>query len=236
MSTSDDQTGEQAEQVAAGVDSDLAPAVEAEDHTDAADAADATDAEADNTDNAEDAEDADSAPAPVAAVPVRRQAWLRRNLIAVVAAGVVLVSALAAGSVYWWLYRPDRLTDAAAQQQAVAAAKEGTEALLSYSPENLDADLANAKSHLTGEFLSYYNDFTDKVVAPASRQKGVKTEANVARAAVSQIEPGRAAVLVFVNQVTTSRERPTPALSTSSVVVTLVNNGGRWLISGFNPV
>jgi Mce-associated membrane protein len=161
---------------------------------------------------------------------------LRRNLIPAVAAGLVLVSAVAAASVYWWLYRPDRLTDSAAQQQVVAAAKEGTEALLSYSPENLDADLANAKSHLTGEFLSYYNDFTDKVVAPASRQKGVKTEANVARAAVSQIEPGRAAVLVFVNQVTTSKERPTPALSTSSVVVTLVNSGGRWLISGFNPV
>ena len=148
----------------------------------------------------------------------------------------MLISAVAAASVYWWLYRPDRLTDAATQQQAVTAAKEGTEALLSYSPEHLDADLANAKSHLTGEFLSYYNDFTDKVVAPASRQKGVKTEANVARAAVSQIEPGRAAVLVFVNQVTTSKERPTPALSTSSVMVTLVHSDGRWLISGFNPV
>ena len=74
------------------------------------------------------------------------------------------------------------------------------------------------------------------MVAPASRDKGVKTEANVSRAAVSQIRPGRADVLVFVNQVTTSKERPTPALSTSSVMVTLVNSGGHWLISGFNPV
>ena len=147
-----------------------------------------------------------------------------------------LASAVAAASVYWWLYRPDRLTDAAAQQQVITAAKEGTEALLSYSPENLDADLANAKSHLTGEFLSYYTDFTDKVVAPASRDKGVKTEANVARAAVSQMRPEKADVLVFVNQVTTSKERPTPALSTSSVMVTLLRTDGRWLISSFNPV
>ncbi len=162
--------------------------------------------------------------------------WCRQHLVATVAVGLVLASAIAAASVYWWVYRPDRLTDAAAREQVVGAAKEGTEALLTYSPENLDADLANAKSHLTGDFLSYYTDFTDKVVAPASRDKGVKTEANVARAAVSQIRPDRADVLVFVNQVTTSKERPTPALSTSSVMVTLERSGDQWLISGFNPV
>jgi Mce-associated membrane protein len=64
----------------------------------------------------------------------------------------------------------------------------------------------------------------------------VKTEANVARAAVSQMDPGRAQVLVFVNQVTTSRERPSPALATSSVMVTMVRSDGRWLISEFKPV
>ncbi len=45
-------------------------------------------------------------------------------------------------------------------------------------------------------------------MAPAAKKKGVKTEANVARAAVSELEPGRAVVLVFVNQVTTSKDRP----------------------------
>jgi len=53
---------------------------------------------------------------------------------------------------------------------------------------------------------------------------------------VSQIRPGRAEVLVFVNQVTTSKDRPTPALATSSVLVTLVSAGGRWLISEFEPI
>ncbi len=169
--------------------------------------------------------------------PARRVVnWCRARPVSVLAATLLLVSAVAAGSVYWWLYSPDRLTDAAAQQQVVSAAKEGTEALLSYSPENLDQDLADAKSHLTEPFLGYYDDFTDKVVAPATRGKGVKTEANVARAAVSQIRPGRAEVLVFVNQVTTSTDRPTPALATSSVMVTLVNSDGRWLISEFTPI
>lgn len=122
------------------------------------------------------------------------------------------------------------------QKQVTGAARDGTVALLSYAPETLDKDLANAKSHLTGEFLKYYSQFTDQIVAPAARQKGVKTEATVARAAVSELHADSAVVLVFVNQVTTSKDRPDPALATSSVVVKLANTEGHWLISEFNPV
>ena len=74
------------------------------------------------------------------------------------------------------------------------------------------------------------------MVRPAVTEKGVKTEANVARAAVSQMEPDSAQVLVFVNQVTTSRDRPSPALATSTVMVTLVKNGDTWLIAEFKPI
>jgi Mce-associated membrane protein len=156
--------------------------------------------------------------------------------LVVLPAALLAASAIAAGLVFWFLFRPDQLTNADAQQQVIAAAKEGTEAVLSYSPDNLDQSLATAKSHLTGGFLDEYSRFTDEVVRPAVSQRGVKTEANVARAAVSQMDPGRAQVLVFVNQVTTSRERPSPALATSSVMVTMVRSDGRWLISEFKPV
>ena len=160
----------------------------------------------------------------------------RWRLSVVLPVALLAMSAVAAASVYWFLFRPDQLTDANAQQQVIAAAKEGTEAVLSYSPENLDQSLATAKSHLTGGFLDEYSTFTDEVVRPAVTQRGVKTEANVARAAVSQMDPGRAQVLIFVNQVTTSKERPSPALATSSVMVTMVESGGRWLISEFKPI
>lgn len=166
----------------------------------------------------------------------RAAGGLRRRWVAALLAALLVVSAGAAGGVYWWMYRPDQQTGAKAQQQVTEAAREGTVALLSYAPDTLDKDLANAKSHLTGEFLKYYSQFTDQIVAPAAKQKGVKTEATVARAAVSQMEPGRAVVLVFVNQVTTSKDRPDPALATSSVMVTLVNEQDRWKISEFNPV
>ena len=187
--------------------------------------------------------EADSdAPADVAVqhrepgVVKRALSWCGRRWLPLLVAVLVLASAGAAAGVYWWMYRPDQLTDAAAQQQAVDAAKQGTTALLSYAPETLDKDLTAAKSHLTGEFLTYYSQFTDQIVAPAAKQKGVKTEANVVRAAVAEMHPDRAVVLVFVNQVTTSKDRPDPALATSSVMVTLTKNQDRWLISEFNPV
>ncbi len=165
-----------------------------------------------------------------------RVPWVRRRWVALLAGVLLVVSAAAAVGVYFSVYRPDRLTDEAVQQQVLTAAREGTEAILTYAPDTLDNDLTNAKSRLTGEFLNHYNDFTEQIVAPAARQKGIKTEANVARAAVSRITPQTATVLVFVNQVTTSKERPTPALSTSSVEVVLVREQGRWLISQFNPI
>jgi Mce-associated membrane protein len=166
----------------------------------------------------------------------RALAWCRQRWAAVLTVAALLVSAVTAGSVYWWLYRPDRLTDTASQEQVLSAAREATEALLSYSPEEVDTDVAAAKALLTGDFLQKYTEFADTVVVPAAKGRGVKTEANVARAAMSQMRPGDARVLIFVNQVTTSKERPTPALATSSVMVTLVRSDGRWLVSEFNPI
>lgn len=166
-----------------------------------------------------------------AAAPGRRWRWS-----VVVPVALLVASLVAFVSVYWFLFRSDQLTNAAAQERVVAAAREGTEAVLSYSSENLDQSLAAAKSHLTGEFLDHYSKFTDDVVRPAVTEKGVKTEANVARAAVSQMQPSSAQVLVFVNQVTTSRDRPSPALATSTVMVTLVRNGDSWLIAEFKPI
>ena len=180
--------------------------------------------------------DTDTASPVVASRPggLRNRALGNRALA--VAGALLLASLVAAGSVYWFLYRPDRLTDEAAQEQVLEAARVGTEAVLSYSSASLDENLATAKSHLTGNFLEHYSQFTDTVVRPAVTQKGVKTEASVARAAISQIRPGKAEVLVFVNQVTTSKARPAPALATSSVMMTLVKSRGSWLISEFNPV
>jgi Mce-associated membrane protein len=148
---------------------------------------------------------------------------------------VVASMALAAGLLYCQ-YRPDRATDAAAAKAAITAATEGTVAILSYSPETFERDFSSAKSRLTGDFLSYYSQFTQEIVGPAAKQKSVKTSAVVIRAAASDLHPDSAVVLVFVNQSTVSADRPEPALTSSSVLVTLMKANNKWLISSFNPV
>lgn len=149
---------------------------------------------------------------------------------------LVVASLALLGGVYWFSYRPDRATDAAAAKAAISAASEGTVAVLSYSPDTLDRDFSSAKSHLTGDFLTYYNQFTQQIVAPAAKQKSVKTSAVVLRAGLQEFHADSAVVLLFVNQSTQSKDRPEPTLTSSSVVVTLSKADGKWLISSFNPV
>ena len=163
-----------------------------------------------------------------------RVTWARLGVILL--AVVLVASAGVAAWLYFKQYRPDQETNAAASAVALDAAKNGTVSLLSYSPEKLDKDFANAKSHLTGDFLSYYTQFTEQVVTPAAKQKSVKTSATVVRAAVSEMHPDSAVVLVFINQITTSKENPDGAFAASAVKVGLKKISDAWLISSFDPV
>jgi Mce-associated membrane protein len=165
----------------------------------------------------------------------------RRSLPTIPLVPLALVlGLLAAGGLAGWLYfaqfRPDTQTDNAIAKSAVNAARDGTVALLSYKPDTLNQDFAAAKSHLTGDFLNYYDQFTKQVVTPAAQTKAVATTAQVVGAAASELHPNSAVVLVFVNQVTTSKERPDPAMASSSVLVSLTKVHGDWLITKFDPV
>jgi Mce-associated membrane protein len=161
---------------------------------------------------------------------------VRSHLVAIVLAAALIASASVAAWLYFSQYRPGQQTNDAAAKVALEAAKSGTVSLLSYSPESLDKDFANAKSHLTGDFLSYYTQFTQQVVTPAAEQKAVKTTAAVVRAAVSELQPDSAVVLVFINQNTTSKENPDGAFAASAVKVGMKKINGTWLISAFDPV
>ncbi|SOJ56383.1 hypothetical protein MSIMFB_03860 [Mycobacterium simulans] len=176
--------------------------------------------------------------------PAPRRFW-RRDLwrvqvnvrpVAVILILLVLIS----GGVTAWLYvkqyQPDQQTDPGVARAAVTAASDGTVALLSYSPDTLDKDFATAKSHLSGDFLSYYDQFTQQIVAPAAKQKALKTTAHVMRAAISELHPNSAVVLVFVDQSTTSKDNPNPTMAASSVLVNLALVDGKWLITKFTPV
>jgi Mce-associated membrane protein len=148
---------------------------------------------------------------------------------------MMLVAALAFGAGYFYfVYRPDLQTDDAAAHQAIKAASDGAVALLSYSPETLSRDFANAKSRLTDNYLTYYQRFADQIVGPSAQRAQVTTTATVVKAAVSELHPDSAVVLLFVKEKTTSKEKPEPVVTSSSVRVTLTKVNGSWLIEKFD--
>jgi len=122
------------------------------------------------------------------------------------------------------------------RQAAVQAASTGTVKVLSYTPDSLDQDFSAAETMLTGDFLTYYKQYTSKIVAPAAQQKRVTTTATVLHAGVESLTTEKASILLFVNQTTTSQDKPAPSTTSSSVRVGLARVNGKWLINSFNPV
>jgi Mce-associated membrane protein len=177
-------------------------------------------------------------PAGEASARLRRH-WARRCLarwLSIVATTFVVAAVGVAAGVYFIVYRPDQRVDEATAHRAVQAASDGAVAVLSYSYDHLNRDFGNAKSHLTGDFLTYYNKFTDDVVAPTAQQGQLTTTAKVIRSAVSELHPDSAVVLVFVDQTTASLQKKDPEKTQSSVLVTLTKVNGSWLIAKFDPV
>src|ERR1700757_297336 len=169
-----------------------------------------------------------------------RREWQRVlgnvKLVPVILVVLLLISGGSAAWLYFKQYKPAQQTNPDVARTVVSAASDGTVALLSYSPESLDKDFATAKSHLTGDFLSYYNQFTEQIVAPAAKQKSLKTTAQVMGAAVSELHPNSAVVLVFVDQSTTSQDGPDPSMAASDVLVSLTRVNDHWLITKFDPI
>jgi Mce-associated membrane protein len=165
-----------------------------------------------------------------------RARWMTRRLLT----GVVMVAlaccCASTSLVYIAMYRPDQQTTRAAADTAIKAASAGTVAVLSYKSDTAQSDFATAKAYLTGDFLTYFEQFTQQVVTPALQQKGVRTTAAVVKAGVNRLDSDSASVLLFVNQTTSSVQNPEPRIASSSVNVGLRNVHGQWLISSFDPV
>jgi Mce-associated membrane protein len=137
---------------------------------------------------------------------------------------------------YYLEYRPDRQTSSAAAEEVIRAASSGAVALLSYSPDSLSRDVDNAKSRLTVDFQAYYEQFTERILAPTAQGAQVTTTARVVRAAVAELHPNSAVVLVFISQKTASREKPEPVKNSSAVRVALTKANGSWLIGRFDSL
>ncbi len=147
---------------------------------------------------------------------------------------ILLVASTGFASGYFFsVYRSDWQTNDAARHQAVRAASDGAVALLSYSPETLARDFSNAKSRVTENYLPYYQQFADQIVGPSAQRGQVTTTATVVKAAVSEMQPDLAIVLVFVKQKTANKVKPEPVVTSNSLKITMKKVNNSWLIEKF---
>lgn len=154
----------------------------------------------------------------------------------------VLLTTLLVASVGWFTdlfyvdYYVDRRTDNAAAHDVTKAAADGVVALLSYAPDSLSRDIEDAKLHVTNDFQGSLKQFTEQVVAPAAQRGQLTTTVQVIRVAVAELHPTSAVVLLFINQKTTSKQKPEPVKTTSCVRIGMTYVDSTWLISKFDSV
>lgn len=151
---------------------------------------------------------------------------------------LAMLIALAVVAVGGWLFRDGsgRQADSVAGAQALAAARDGIPAIMSYQPDTAQRDLpAAAKDRLTGTFLDEYTQLIATVVVPEATQKGISASATIPAAAVVSADADHAVVLAFVDQTVKTGAAPATQTATS-VRVSMDKVEGRWLISGFEPI
>jgi Mce-associated membrane protein len=185
-----------------------------------------------DADAADTTDDTDSESTDAAKSGKRRIDWTR-VLVYGMLPGLALLLAMAAAYLKWQdssIRGSER-----ARIESVQAATDSTIALLSYRPDTAERDLGAARDRMTGTFRDSFTKLTHDVVIPGAKQKQVSAVATVPAAASVSANGGRAVVLVFVNQ-TVIVGNDAPTNTASSVRVTLDKVGGRWLISGFDPV
>lgn len=121
------------------------------------------------------------------------------------------------------------------RDEAVAEATRRLPLLLSYQHTTLDADLDRAIDQTTGEFHDDYVHLLDTVVRTTATRFRVDTTAVVNGVGVVSSEEERVVVLAFVTQ-QTSKPGRAPVTTGSRVEVTMVPEGGDWLISDLKPL
>lgn len=166
-----------------------------------------------------------------------RVGWVKRRVGPLTVVLAIVVGVLAA-TVGWlsWVHH-DQSATAEARAAVPDVSREALEAALSYDYRSIDETVRAARGALTGEFRDQYLELMDKVVAPSAKKKKLVTKTSVVGTSVVSADASEADVLAFVDQTTIEgKDKATPRLGGSRVVLHMTRIDGKWLISSMKPV
>jgi Mce-associated membrane protein len=149
-------------------------------------------------------------------------------------AAVVLVVLAAWLSLGQWDVRAVSRSNAVdtTTRTAPAAAERAAAAILSYDYKSLNSDEASAEKYMTPAYSKQYSRTFDHLVKSNASKLQAKVTADVKSSGVSNADPDRANVLLFVNQTTTSTANGgQPQVALNRVTFSMVNRNGTWLVN-----
>ncbi|WP_431967045.1 h domain protein [Nocardia sp. bgisy134] len=158
-----------------------------------------------------------------------------RGLIAAGAAGAVALAAVIVMAINGFGYWSDR-QDEQARQDAVTAADRTVSAMFSYDYGSVDTVLPKAADNLSADFREDYLKLISQAIAPGAKEKQLTVRATTQASGVVSADRDHAVVLLYLNQVTTSKESPQGTTTGSRVRVALDKTDDRWLVDSVTPI
>ncbi|WP_162788674.1 hypothetical protein [Amycolatopsis albispora] len=116
------------------------------------------------------------------------------------------------------------LVDLAATNDVLTASKTAVEGVFSFDPANPGAQADAAAKHLTGAARTQVEERLGEV-----RQTGAKVTTVAREAAVAELTPGSAKVLVLLDQTSTRTDPVQSSSGGAALLVTAQREGGKWL-------
>ncbi|MFC9892740.1 h domain protein [Nocardia sp. NPDC127579] len=158
-----------------------------------------------------------------------------RGLIAAVVAGVLVAASLVVIGFNGYRYWEDRKAEQV-RTEIVDVAGRSVAAMFTYDFATVDKELPKAAEALSPKFRADYLKLINQAIAPGAKEKQLTVRATTQAGGIVSAETEHAVVLLFLNQVTTSKDSPQGTTTGSRVRVALDKSEDRWLVDAVTPV
>ncbi len=168
--------------------------------------------------------------AAVPAAPAVPGATGGRNLVWVLGSVVLALAVLTAFLGYQAYVSRGQGQVETSRRDAVGAARNAARLVFSYDYRHLAKDFAAGRATTTGVFQGEYDKTTAKLVNDVAPRYKAVVVADVSDASVVTASVNQVVTLVFLNQRSSSTLAAQPKITQSRLELTMVHQGGHWLV------
>ena len=126
--------------------------------------------------------------------------------------------------------------DDSSRDEALAAATEAVPALLSYDASTIKNMVDANAALMTDDFASEYGELVEQDLRPTVVKEKLATDTQIATASIVSVSGSEATVLLFLNQLSSTKGMKVPSATGSRVRAILKLQEGNWLLDDMEPI